>query len=330
MRIVITDSEFPSLDIEREVAAQAGAELVIAHGLSPGEVISNAQGADGLAVQYAQITAEVFDALPSVKAVARFGVGVDTIDVSAATKRGVIVCNVSDYSTEAVSDHAIALALAVARGLVVLDRGVRAGLSLLREVQPVYQVAGRVFGVVGYGAIGKAVARKATGLGYRVVVHDIVLSPGSTTPEGYPVVGFDDLLSSAQVVSVHVPLSSANHHLIDAGVFAMMRSDAIFLNTSRGGIVDTDALVSAVSQGKIFGAGIDVFETEPLPAGHPIAALDRVVLTPHVAYYTEESYAELKHRTMQNLINAVVGHDLHDVVNPDALLRRRDTTGASA
>lgn len=328
MKIVITDSEFPSQDIEREVAGEEGVDLVVAQGLSPSEVIANAQGADGLAVQYAQITGQVLDALPSVTAVARFGVGVDNIDVAAATERGVVVCNVPDYSIQAVSDHAMALALAVGRGIVVLDRGMRAGLALLREVQPLYQVAGRVFGVVGYGAIGKAVARKASGLGYRVIVHDILVPAGTTTPEGYPSVGFQELLGTAQVVSVHVPLSPNTHHLFNADAFALMRSDAILVNTSRGPIVDTDALVNAVSGARIFGAGIDVFEAEPLPAGHPITTLDRVVLTPHVAYYTEESYEELKRRTMHNLINAVAGHDLHNVVNPEALTRRRVSSGA--
>ena len=323
MKVVITDSEFPSLDIEREVAAKEGVELVVAQGLSPAEVISNAAGADGLAVQYAQITGAVLDALTSVKAVARFGVGVDNIDVGAATERGVVVCNVPDYSTEAVSDHAIALALAVARGIVVLDRGVRAGQALLRQVQPVYQVGGRVFGVIGYGAIGKAVARKASGLGYRVMVSDVVVPPGTTTPEGYPAVGFEELLGAAQVVSVHVPHVPATHYLMDAAAFGRMRPDAIFVNTSRGGIVDTDALVWAVSESKIAGAGVDVFETEPLPGGHPLTTLDQVVLTPHVAYYTEESYAELKSRTMHNLIDAVGGHEMHNVVNPEVLDHRR-------
>jgi D-3-phosphoglycerate dehydrogenase len=324
MRIVITDSEFLSMDIEREVASKAQVELVIAHGLSPKEVIANGKGADGLAVQYAQITSEVFDALPSVRAVARFGVGVDNVDVPAATERGVIVCNVPDYSTEAVSDHAITLALSVSRGIVRLDRGLRAGRADLRAVLPVYQVSGRVFGILGYGVIGKAVARKAAGIGYSVMVHDIVLSSGATTAEGYPVLGFEELLSSAQVISVHVPLNSATHHLLDASAFELMRPDAIVINTSRGGIVDTDALISAVSASKILGAGLDVFETEPLPVGHPLTTLERVVLTPHVAYYTEESYAELKRRTMENLIHAVAGHDLHNVVNPEALAKRKD------
>jgi D-3-phosphoglycerate dehydrogenase len=323
MFIVITDSEFPSLDIEREVAEQEHVQLVTAHGLSPEEVITNAAGADGLAVQYAQITADVFDALPTVKAVARFGIGVDNIDVGAATERGVVVCNVQDYSMEAVSDHTIGLALAVGRGIVVLDRGVRAGQSWLRRVQPVYQVANRIFGVVGYGAIGKTVARKASGLGYRVVVNDVVLQPGTATGEGYPVLGFRELLEKAQVVSMHVPLVPATYHLIDEAAFECMRPDAILINTSRGGIVDTDALVSAVSEGRIFGAGVDVFETERLAAGHPLTTLDRVVLSPHVAYYSEESYEELKRRTMYNVIHAVAGRDMHDVVNPEVLAHRR-------
>lgn len=319
MRIVITDCDHASVDIERAVAEEAGAELVLAQGTSPQEVIANAEGADGLVVQYAQITAEVMDALPNLRAVGRYGVGVDTVDVEAATARGVAVCNVPDYGTEAVSDHAIALALTVGRGLVALDRGTRAGRPNLAEVGPIFQVRGRTFGVLGYGAIGRATARKAAGVGYEVVVHDTALATGTLTEEGYEVLSLEDLLRRSQVLSVHVPLVPATHHLLDATRLALLPEHAVVVNTSRGGVVDTGALVDALRSGHLLGAGLDVFETEPLPADHPLTELDRVVLTPHAGFYTEESYAELKRRTIQNVVDVVAGRRPRNILNPSVL-----------
>ncbi|MFH5821064.1 C-terminal binding protein [Georgenia sp. AZ-5] len=319
MKIVITDLDHASADVEREVAATAGAELVLTQGTDPAEVVANAAGADGLLVQYAAITAEVLDALPSVRAVGRYGVGVETVDVDAATARGVAVCNVPDYGTEAVSDHAVALALTVGRGIGTLDRNLRAGVTDLTPALPVHQFAGRIFGVLGYGAIGRATARKAAGVGFEVIVTDATLAPGTATPEGYEVVGQGELLRRAQVLSVHVPLVPSTRHLLDAAALATMRPDAIVVNTSRGGVVDTDALVAALAEGRILGAGLDVFETEPLPADHPLTRFDRVVLTPHAAFYSEESYAELKRRTIGNVVDVLAGRTPRNIVNPGVL-----------
>ncbi|MPV36084.1 C-terminal binding protein [Georgenia subflava] len=318
MKIVITDCDHASIDIEQAVADAEGAELILGNGTSPTEVIASSAGADGLVVQYGQITAEVMDALPGLRAIGRYGVGVDTVDVEAATARGIAVCNVPDYGTEAVSDHAIALALAVNRGIGVLDRGVRAGSADLTPSQPVYTIAGRTFGVLGLGAIGTATARKAAGLGFEVIVTDPLLEPG-TTAEGYEVVDLEELLRRSQVLSIHVPLVPATHHLIDAARLGTMRRDAIVVNTSRGGVVDTDALVEALRSGQILGAGLDVFETEPLPADHPLTTFDRVLLTPHSAFYSEESYAELKRRTIQNVVDVVAGRTPRNVLNPAVL-----------
>ncbi|WP_369053485.1 C-terminal binding protein [Kineococcus terrestris] len=318
MRIVITDIDQDSVEPEREVAAAAGAELVVARASSPAELAEQAAGADGLVVQYARIDAALLDALPTVRAVGRYGVGVDTVDVEACTARGVAVCNVPDYGTEAVSDHAIALALAAARRIPWMDRGVRAGTGGLEAVRPLHGFGGRVFGVLGLGLIGAATARKAAGLGYRVLGVDARHEPG-TTVAGVEVVELAQLLRRAHVVSVHVPLTPATHHLLGASELALLGPDAVLVNTSRGGVVDTGALVEALRAGRLHGAGLDVFETEPLPAGHPLTELDQVVLTPHLAWYTEESYGELKRRTVQNVVDVLSGRGSPHVLNPGAL-----------
>lgn len=306
MRVVITECDHDAFVEEQAVAAANGVDLVITQSRTRAELIANATGADGILVQYARIDGEVLDALPGLKVVGRYGVGLDNIDLDAAAERGIPVRNVPDYGTEAVSDHAIGLALAVARGITTLDRGLRAGRFDLPRVRPLYQIRGRIFGVIGLGRIGTATAHKAAGLGYRVIGTDIAAEPGALW-HGIPVVSLDELLSQSQVVSLHTPLDASTRHLLDADRLAQMRPDAIVVNTSRGGVIDTEALVAALRVGKLAGAGIDVHESEPLPSDHPLTTLDNVVLTPHLAWYTEESYGELKRRTMQNVVDVLKG-----------------------
>ncbi|RKR07505.1 D-3-phosphoglycerate dehydrogenase [Kushneria sinocarnis] len=319
MKIVITDCDHADVAIERDCIAQVGGECALYQDASPAGIIANARGADGLLVQYGRITGEVLDALPEVQVISRYGVGVDTVDVAAATERGVAVCNVPDYGTEAVSDHAIALAVAVVRNTAGMDRRMRAGQSALAASVPVYGFAGRRFGVIGAGAIGSATARKAAGLGFEVVVFDARFEPGARTPEGWPVVSLETLLVSSHVVSIHVPLTEQTRHLIDADALACMRSDAVLINTARGGVVETTALVTALQQGRLLGAGLDVLEEEPLPVDHPLMSCPRVVLTPHAGFYTEDSYAELKRRTAQHALDVVQGRRPGNILNPEVL-----------
>jgi D-3-phosphoglycerate dehydrogenase / 2-oxoglutarate reductase len=322
VRIVITECDHDSFAAEREVTDKwlsAGAELVLTQSRTTAELVANAAGADAILVQYARISAEVMDALPRLRAIGRYGVGVDSVDIEAATARGIAVCNVPDYGTESVSDHAIAMALAAARGIPRLDRGLRSGSFDLAAVRPLFQTRGRVFGVIGLGLIGTATARKAAGLGYDVIGCDIAAQPGATTYHGFAVVGLDELLERSQVLSLHTPLTDITRGLIGAEQLARMRSDAILVNTSRGGVVDTDALVEALRTGAILGAAIDVHESEPLPAGHPLTTFDSVVLTPHLAWYTEESYGELKRRTVAGVLDVCAGRAPRNIINPEVL-----------
>jgi len=319
VKVVVTECDHDSFAAEHEVTDAAGAELVLTQSRNPTELVSNSAGADAILVQYAQITAEVMDALPQLRAIGRYGVGVDSVDIDAATARGIAVCNVPDYGTEAVSDHAIGLALAAARGIPRLDRGLRAGSFDLAAVRPLFQTRARVFGVIGMGRIGTATARKAAGLGYEVIGYDIAADPGASTYHGFTSVGLDELLERAQVVSLHTPLTDATRGMIGTDQLARMRADAILVNTSRGGVVDVVALVEALRTGGILGAAIDVHESEPLPAGHPLTSFDSVVLTPHLAWYTEESYDELKRRTVANVLEVCAGRVPRNIVNPEVL-----------
>ena len=318
-RIVITECDHDSFAAEREITDAAGAELVLTQSRTSAELIENAADADAVLVQYARITAEVMDALPRLRAIGRYGVGVDSVDVAAATARGIAVCNVPDYGTESVSDHAIGLTLAAARGIPRLDRGLRAGSFDLAAVRPLFQTRGRVFGVVGMGRIGSATAGKAAGLGYEVIGYDTAAPVGATSYHGFASVSLDELLERSQVVSLHTPLTEQTRGMIGAAQLARMRSDAILVNTSRGGVVDVDALVEALRDGLDPRRGDRRARDRAAAGGPPADQFDSVVLTPHLAWYTEESYDELKRRTVANVIEVCAGRTPRDIVNPEVL-----------
>lgn len=305
--IVITDADYESLEPEFEEARSAGVELVVRSCRTEDDVIEAGADADALIVQYAPITARVLDALPNVRAIGRYGVGLDMIDVDAAEKRGVRVRGVPDYGIEEVSDHAIALAMAAARGTTQLDRSMRRGEYDVTAIKPLYRIQGRTFVALGLGRIGAATARKAMGLGYRVRAYDPAINSKDLSGPlaAVELVSFDEAIESAHVLSLHLPLTAETAHLINADALRRMRSDAILVNTCRGGVVDTDALVQALTDGTIAAAGIDVFEEEPVPVDHPILALENVTLTPHAAWYSEQSFEVLKRRTVQNTISAL-------------------------
>lgn len=316
--VAITECDHDAFEPEIAVATAHGIDLRWAEAATTEELIERCATADGILVQYAQITAEVMDALPRLRVIGRYGVGVDSVDVQAATERGIAVCNVPDYGTEAVSDHAIAMALAVARGLIPMDRGVRAGEANLAAVRPLHLIGGRVFGVLGVGRIGAATARKAAGLGYEVIGYDERADVGSEY-HGVQMVSLEELFNRSHMLSVHVPLDEGTSGIVDAQALASMPQGAVVINTARGGVIDTAALVGALASGHLGGAGIDCHEDEPLPPDHPLTTFSNVVLSPHFAWYSEESYGELKRRTLENTVAVIEGRTPRNIVNPEVL-----------
>lgn len=318
MRIVVTDCDHDNMLPEQSVALQYGVDLIVSQCRTEEDVIAAAVGAAGLVVQYAPITRSVLSALPDLRAVGRYGVGVDTIDIKAATDSKVAVCNVPDYGTEDVSDHAVALALSVSRATARLDRQMRNGGYDYSVARPLYRTKNQVFGVLGMGRIGLATARKASGIGFDVIGFDTQVQPGETR-EGILAVGLDELLSRADIISIHMPLTSDTRHFLSHETLGQMKSGSIIINTSRGGIIDTNALSEAISSGKIGGAGLDVFEEEPVPRTSPLFKLENVVLTPHIAWYSEESFGELKTRAIENVVAALSGKMPRNILNPEVL-----------
>ena len=316
MRLTITDLDHESYDIEKEICAAEGVELTFLDGDRGAGLDPRAKGTDAIVAQYATIDGEVMDfLLPELKVIGRYGVGLDTVDLDAAEARGITVVNVPDFGTHSVSDHAIALAVSLVRNLPGLERVARASSADVAKAAPIRQFRNLTFGLIGFGLIGRTTAAKARGLGFNIVAHDAMITPG-TEVDGVTLSTLDEVLASSDVLSLHVPLLPSTKHLINDETIAKMKDEAILVNTARGGVVDTAAVHRALTSGKLLGAGLDVLETEPLDPSDPIASHERVIITPHAGFYSEESYAELKRRTVQNPIDVLKGRECKNIVIP--------------
>ena len=318
-KIVIVESDFEEQEIEKRMAAEAGMEIAIFNSRDADDIIKNAADADGIITSYGNFPRRVFEALPNLKVVSRTGVGYDSIDLQAATDNGVAICTHPGYGTEVVSDHAITLAMDVLRRTNELDADMRKGIWNHHARRPLGQAYGRTFGVIGMGEIGRAAARKAKGLGFKVICASRSLKPGRRTPEGYEIYSVDMLLQMADVVSLHCALTPETHHLLNEERLRHMKANAVVVNTARGPLIDTVALARVLSEGHLWGAGLDVFEDEPLSPDHPILLAPHTVLTPHAAYWSEESGLELRERTTKAVIDILSGREPMDCLNPQVL-----------
>jgi D-3-phosphoglycerate dehydrogenase len=314
--VVITDSDHDTIGPEQAVLDGHDVELRRLQCRTPEEVAAQAADADVLLNQYVPITAAVLDVLPRCRLVVRYGVGVDNLDVAAATARGVWVANVPDYGRDEVADHTLALALSVLRGVVVLDRLVHGGSWDLQLVRPLRRLGTLTWGVVGCGAIGTAVAGRAAGLGMRVLGYDL-----EEARSGPPIerVTLGELLERSDVVSLHAALTRESRHLIDAAALGRLRPSAWLVNTARGGLVDTAALLAALDAGALAGAAVDVLETEPPDdPGWRLARHPRVVATPHAAWYSEEAFHTLKTEAAREALRVLEGGEPRSPVNAPA------------
>jgi len=312
--VVITDCDHGTIAPEEAVLRAGGVEYRLHQAKTEDDVIAVARDADAIILQYAPITGRVLDGLPRCLVAVRYGVGVDTVDLTAATARGVMVANVPDYCIEEVSDHAIAMLLSLWRGVTAYDRAIRGGTWSTTARSPVPRLAGRVLGVIGVGRIGAQAARKATGLGMRVIGYDPYLPD---LPAGVLKVTLDELLQQADAVTLHLPLTADSRQLINESTLRKMKPTALLVNTARGGIVDTAALVRALREGWIAGAALDTLEQEPVPRDSPLLSLPNVILNPHASWYSDQSVPELKRKTAETAVAVLRGQRPVSVVNPD-------------
>jgi D-3-phosphoglycerate dehydrogenase len=318
--VAVTDHVFPDLDQERTLLAGAGHELRFGvNATSVEEVREAVAGADAVLNCYAPMPADVIRGLDRCVVIARYGIGLDTVDLEQATAQGILVTNVPDYCIDEVSDHALALILSLARGVTLLDRKVRAGSWTPTDARPLHRLRGQTLGLVGFGRIARALASKMAPLGFRVVTTDPFVPDDAVRDAGAEPMTLEELLVAADVVSVHAPLTADSRHLIGAAELGLMKTGAILVNTSRGPLVDLDALRASLAEGRLGGVGLDVLEVEPPAADDLLLHRDNVIVTPHAAFYSEESLRELQRKAVEQVIEALAGRTPPYVVNADAL-----------
>jgi D-3-phosphoglycerate dehydrogenase / 2-oxoglutarate reductase len=305
--IAVTDSPFPSLDPAKAALARIDPELRIAQSPSAHDILAVARDADAILVTYAKLPGELLRQLRRCKAIGRLGLGVDNIDIPAALELGITVTYVPDYCMQEVSDHAMALLLALARKIPQSNALVQAGRWEVAPVVPIHRLSGRVLGLVGFGNIPRTLAPKAKAFGLRVVAHDPYAPQHVLAAAGVEDVSFDRLLEISDFVSIHAPLLPATRGLFSAEVFRKMKPGACLINTARGPLVDENALVAALESGQIAGAALDVVAVEPLPKDSRLIGRDNVILTPHTAFYSVEALNELQTKCAADVARVLSG-----------------------
>ncbi|OGV82664.1 MAG: hypothetical protein A3K19_32565 [Lentisphaerae bacterium RIFOXYB12_FULL_65_16] len=317
--VVVTDHVFENFDQERRILAGADADLNVLQCKSIAELKPHLAGAHGLLNTYLPgIGPEVFAAAPQLKAVVRYGIGLDTIDIPAATERGIMVANVPDYCINEVADHALSLFLALARKVPLSDRKVRAGEWSLAYVKPLKALFRMRAGIIGFGRIGRAVAQRLQAFGIEVTFHDPCLSQDTA---GCRALSLDELLATSDAIFVQCPATKTTRRLLDRAAFAKMQKQPLVINCARGEIVETDALVWALENGHVSGAGLDVLEDEAavVKTPHPLKQRDNVVLTPHSAWFSDAAIPTLQRRAAEEMARALRGEKSSSLVNPQVM-----------
>lgn len=301
-RVLFSDHDFPDIDLERDLFGRHGIDLAVGQCRTEDEVIRAAQGCCGILLQYAPITERVVASLPGLGIVSRLGAGFDTIDTAACERHGVWVANSPDYGVGEVATHALGLALAVVRNLVAYHRDITTrGQWHYLSSGPLRRTRELTLGIVGLGRIGKRMAQISRDVFKRVVAYDPYLIDGDFPVFVERVPTLEALAGAADVVSLHTPLNAETRGMIGDRFFAALRNGSYVVNTARGGVVDVDALLRALDTGILAGAGLDVLPVEPLADSSPLRNHSRVVLTPHAAFYSQESERELRRKAAQNL-----------------------------
>ena len=307
-KVVVTDYEYSTFAPEEAVLDKLGIKLTFEQCKTEDDVIAACKDADALINQYAPITRKVIEQLDNCKVISRYGVGFNTIDVDAATEKGIIVGNVTDYCLDEVSNHAMALLLSLARKVTLLNSSVKNGNWDFKVAVPIHRLQGQTLGLVGFGTIPQTVARKAQAFDLNVIAYDPFVSQEVAAAQNVELVTLEELCQRSDFLSVHVPLNAQTEGMISRSEFAMMKKEAFIINTARGPIIDEQALIEALQAGTIAGAGLDVLETEPIAADNPLLSMDNVSLNPHSAFYSVEAETELKRKTAENVADVLSGY----------------------
>lgn len=319
--VVVLDHDFGGVDIERSLIESAGFELVAAQCKTEEDVVAAAHDAVGVLTQYAEVKEKAISGLPRCRVIARYGTGVDTVDVAAATRRGIRVTNApNDWCADEVADHAVALLLTLARKLFAYDRATHRGSWSWQDGRPIHRMRGATLGLLSFGAIARGVGRRMASFGVQVTAHDPFVDPDEVRAAGATPVSFDDLLASSDYLVIQAPLTSETRGLLGERELRRMKPTAILVNTARGPILDDSALYRALTWGWIAGAGLDDVEEEPAKRRDwkptsPLFSLENVVITPHAAYYSEESLEFVRRFAANEVVRVLSGQEPKSPVN---------------
>lgn len=319
--VVIADYDYGDVDIERAIIEDAGFRLIAADCKTEDDVIEAARDADAVIAQYATVGARAINAFTRCRVIARYGTGVDIVDVDAATRRGILVSNVpNDWCQNEVADHAMALLLAVARKICTYDHATRSGVWQWQSGAPIHRMQGRTLGLLSFGAIAQAIAARAHAFGMLVVAHDPYMAADDVIAHGATPVSFDELIEHSDYLVIQAPLTKETHHLIGEEELRRMKPTLILVNTARGPIVNDAALHLALKEGWIAGAGLDDIEEEPAKLRdwkpeNPLFSLENVTITPHAAYYSEEAIRTVRDFAAHEVVRVLTGQPPHSPVN---------------
>ena len=319
-KVLITDYVWPSTDPERAVLEAGGAEVVVAPDGKEGTLVGLARDADAIMTCFAQVTENVVRAADRCKVIGRFGVGVDNIAVSTATELGIAVTYVPDYCVDEVSDHVMALLHAWNRRIVLFDRSVKErGWGSQPLTMRMMRLRGKTIGIVGFGRIGQAVASKARAFGMNVLAADPFVESSTVESFGGSLVELGQLLGESDFVSLHTPLSDETRNMIGRDELSAMKREAFLINAARGPLIDEEALYNALAYGVIAGAGLDVMVDNVPSQEHPLLTLENVIITPHVAFFSQESTLELEQRAAAEVVKVMHGEMPDNLVNTAVL-----------
>jgi D-3-phosphoglycerate dehydrogenase len=305
--IAVTDSVFPSLNPAKEALARLNPTYRMSKSVNADDIIAVAKDADAVLVTYAKLTREVITQFSRCRAIGRFGLGVDNIDLVAAKEKGIAVNYVPDYCIREVSDHAMALLLALIRKIPFSNKLVQSGRWEMPAVVPIRRIEGTVLGLIGFGHIPRLVAPKAQAFGIKVIAYDPFAKPEAFNAAGVESVDLDTLLRLSDYVSMHAPLLPATRGMVNAPAFAKMKKGAYVVNTARGPLIDEPALVAALDSGQVGGAGLDVVAAEPLAKDSPLLGRDNVIISPHTAFYSIEALNELQTKCASDVARVLSG-----------------------
>jgi len=332
--VVYTEREGgPVCGLDEELIRKNGGAVRYGRAADEKERIQIAQGADVIVVGGARLSREFFTALPDLKGVVRLGIGVDNIDFAAATELGIVVGNIPDFCSDEVAEHAIGLALAVARKIVLADRKSRRGEwvpGMDAQLRPMRRLNGQTIGLIGLGKIGRCTAAKAKGLGLKVIAYDPYANTEAAKAAGITLMSLEELLPQTDILSLHVPETAETRNIINVRTLALLKPGAILVNVARGAVVDETALAAALASGRLAGAGLDVLQKEPIQLPHPLTEFENVVFTCHYASLSEESYAIMRQQTSEQAVQIIRGEYPMNFVNPkvkdtpQCRLRKRD------